>query len=204
MNTKKKEKLWEKFWNCPDSFEIVQTFLKLSGQFWNYPDSFGAVRTVLKLYGQFWNRPDSFEIVRTVLKSSGQFWNRPDSLKNCQDSFKLSGQNCSFYNIRAKIFRTRKNFPGSNATALPGFLGLCDVLVQWSRSLLIQIVFLSNPPASKVYCSINGLENSSSPENSCWMEEDFFLSQYLTDISEEDFTEDLLWYEVLLWNPPVI
>ena len=29
-----------------------------------------------------------------------------------------------FYIIRAKIFRTRKNFPGSNASLLPGFLGL--------------------------------------------------------------------------------
>ena len=28
------------------------------------------------------------------------------------------------YIIRAKTFRTRKNFPGSNATLLPGFLGL--------------------------------------------------------------------------------
>ena len=28
--------------------------------------------------------------------------------------------------IRAKTFRTRKNFPGSNATLLPGFLGLWE------------------------------------------------------------------------------
>ena len=32
------------------------------------------------------------------------------------------------YIIRAKTFRTRKNFPGSNATLLPGFLGLCTTL----------------------------------------------------------------------------
>ena len=31
------------------------------------------------------------------------------------------------YIICAKTFRTRKNFPGSNATLLPGFLGLCPV-----------------------------------------------------------------------------
>ena len=29
-----------------------------------------------------------------------------------------------FHSIRAKTFRTRKNFPGSNATLLPEFLGL--------------------------------------------------------------------------------
>ena len=44
--------------------------------------------------------------------------------------FKLTRQNMTFrtmiYIIRAKTFRTRKNFPGSNATLLPGFLGLWD------------------------------------------------------------------------------
>ena len=29
------------------------------------------------------------------------------------------------FTIRAKIFRTRKNLPGSNATLLPVILGLC-------------------------------------------------------------------------------
>ena len=34
------------------------------------------------------------------------------------------------YIIRAKTFRTRKNFPGSNATLLPGFLGLWTAPIQ--------------------------------------------------------------------------
>ena len=43
--------------------------------------------------------------------------------------FKLTKRNSFFYGmnisiIRAKTFRTRKNFPGSNASLLPGFLGL--------------------------------------------------------------------------------
>ena len=43
--------------------------------------------------------------------------------------FKLTRQNwvlgLIILIICAKTFRTRKNFPGSNATLLPGFLGLC-------------------------------------------------------------------------------
>ena len=43
---------------------------------------------------------------------------------------KPSGRNCSFYNKYAKFLRMRKNFPGSNATALLEFLGLWQTYLQ--------------------------------------------------------------------------
>ena len=140
-------------WNSPDSIETVQTVLKLSRQYWNRLDSIETVRTVLKPSRQYWNRPDSIETVRTVLGPSGQYWNRPDSIQTVLTVSKLSKQylNCSEANSlkpsilpghglhcaekcgpfrlplhcnRAKTFRTRKNFPVSDADALTGFLAL--------------------------------------------------------------------------------
>ena len=73
--------------------------------------------TVLKSSGKLafiWENPDSFETIRKIgyhLEKSGSFW-------KCWDSFKGVSV------IRAKIFRTRKNFPCSNATLLPRFLRL--------------------------------------------------------------------------------
>ena len=60
--------------------------------------------------------------------------------------FKPSWQNCSFFNICAKCFRTRKIFPGSNATLLSGFLCL------WSGSNVLH---------SQEYLSTFGLQCTS-------------------------------------------
>ena len=42
--------------------------------------------------------------------------------------------------IRAKTFRTRKNFPGSNAKLLPRFLGLCIIITITIFTIIINIV----------------------------------------------------------------
>ena len=137
--------------------ETVRTVLKPSGQYWNRPDRIKTVRTVLKPSGQYWNHPDSIETIRTVLKQSGQYWNRPDSIETVRTVSILSRNNhncpetnsilpgCSLhcadrcgplrlpiYINRAKTFRTRKNFPVSNADALTGFLAL-DLSIDWER-----------------------------------------------------------------------
>ena len=57
------------------------------------------------------------------LEKSGSFWKYWDSLKG-------------FSVIRAKTFRTRKNFPGSNATLLTRFLGLCSFVIVQNRKYL--------------------------------------------------------------------
>ena len=111
----------------------IWTVLKSSGKLavtWK-------IRTVLKSSGKLaliWKNPDSFEIIRKIgchLEKSGQFRNDPE---NWQSSGKIwvvlnvLGQLTRFFSvIRAKTFRTRKNFPGSNATLLPRFLGLCPL-----------------------------------------------------------------------------
>ena len=136
-------------WKNPDSFEIIRkicshldnqdTFeiirkvgirLEKSGQFWNHPENWqstGKIRTVLKSSRKLaviWKNPDSFEIIRKIgshLEESGSFWNYWDNLKGFFLLYtqKLSG--------RAKTFRMRKNFPGSNAILLPRFLRLCRI-----------------------------------------------------------------------------
>ena len=138
-------------WKNPDNFEIdwkIGSHLEKSGQFWNHPEnaqSSGKIRTVLKSSGKLagiWK-------IRTVLNSSGKLadiWKIWTVLKwsgNWQSSGKiqtvlkpsgkleiilenLDGQFKRFFSyIRAKTFRTRKNFPGSNATLLTRFLRLC-------------------------------------------------------------------------------
>ena len=55
-----------------------------------------------------WKNPDSFETVQKMGNDLGK-----------------SGQFICFFSVtRAKTFRTRKNFPGSNASLLPRFLRL--------------------------------------------------------------------------------
>ena len=81
-------------------------------------NGFKTVWTLLKSSGQFWNCLDTIETVQTELKPSGQYWNKI----------------VPFYIIRAKIFRTRKIFPVSNADALTGFLGLCSPALLTQRA----------------------------------------------------------------------
>ena len=133
-------------WPHPENWQTsgkIRTVLKSSRKLavtWN-------IRTVLKSSGKLaviWKNPDSFEIIRKIgchLEKSGQFWN---NLENWQSSGKIwvvlnvLGQLTRYFSvIRAKTFRTRKNFPGSNATLLPRFLGLWGPLTCWMSVLRV-------------------------------------------------------------------
>ena len=78
----------------------------------------------LEKSGQFWNRPENWQWsgkIRTVLKPSGKL----AMIRKNPDRFGSIGRVEQVFSVvRAKTFRTRKNFPGSNATLLPRFLGL--------------------------------------------------------------------------------
>ena len=51
--------------------------------------------------------------------------------------------------IRAKTFRTRKNFPGSNATLLPGFLGLCLAYMA-SLAYMTYLAYMASPSSREI------------------------------------------------------
>ena len=92
---------------------LLFTLLTLSGAV-----CFTATTICFKSFGQTGFASGN---IRTVLKPSGKLamiWKNPDrfgSIGRVEQVFSV---------VRAKTFRTRKNFPGSNATLLPRFLGL--------------------------------------------------------------------------------
>ena len=128
------------FQNRPDSFRTVRTVSRPSGQF-------QKDRLVSEPPGRFLNCPDSFRTVRTVLEPSVKFFNSLDYLdKNwtvqtvviiiisfyfnmkelysyCLDVNQSLNRwigifGMIIFTICAKNFRTRKNFPDSNASLL--------------------------------------------------------------------------------------
>merc|ERR1711997_277067 len=84
---------------------------RLSGYFPDCPDTFQPVWTLFRLSGHFPDCPDTFHIVRTIFGHILVIFKH----------FRVQ---------RAKTFRTRKNFPGSNATTLPTFFCLCFTGIQ--------------------------------------------------------------------------
>ena len=104
--------------------------------FLSYWDNFETIRKreiIWKKFGQFWNRPENWQSsgkIRTVLKPSGKL----AMIRKNPDRFGSIGRVEQVFSVvRAKTFQTRKNFPGSNVTLLPRFLGLCctDTLFEW-------------------------------------------------------------------------
>ena len=146
---------------CSNSIETIRTVLKPSGQYRNRPDSIETVRTVLKPSGQYWNRPDSIQTVLTVFKLSKQYSNCSEA--NSLKPFILSGHGlhcedkCGPFRLplhvnRAKTFRTRKNFPVSNADALRGFLALWRFGSKGS-SLSLRALWFAGPSVCCFYYS---------------------------------------------------
>ena len=98
-------------------------FTKQSERHWGLPSAV------------IWKNPDSFEKILKIgshLERSIQFRNHPENWQSSgkiRTVLKVLGPFKRFFcYIRAKTFRTRKNFPGSNATLLPRFFCLCRVL----------------------------------------------------------------------------
>ena len=90
-----------------------------------YPETFQAIRKFSRLSGNFPGYPETFRIILKISSLSGNF---PGYLENIQTIWKFSRPSGNFpvqiQGLRAKTFRTRKNFPGGNATLPPRFLGL--------------------------------------------------------------------------------
>ena len=91
----------------------VRTVFTLSSWLHNFPD----------IFQNFPDNPEKFRIIQTFSMS---FIKLPVNIKH----FRVQ---------RAKTFRTRKNFPGSNATTLPTYFCLLGLIIgqkpnNWSKS----------------------------------------------------------------------
>ena len=124
----------------PDYLETFQAFRqlsRLSGNFPGYPEAFQVsgnfpgyleifriIRKISSLSGNFPGYPKTFQ---TILKISRLSGNLPDHPENIQTIWKFCRQSTNFpvhfQGLRAKTFRTRKNFPDGNATMPRWFLG---------------------------------------------------------------------------------
>ena len=120
----------------------IRIVLKLHVNFeiiWNYPEicfqnslesrrSYGSIRTVL----------EPFNKIQIIWNNVWKVSNHPGRSNSIPRVLKVSGQfGRFFYNIR-KNFRTRHNFPGSNASLPIRFLCLCP---KPSLKLHLQIIF---------------------------------------------------------------
>ena len=95
--------------NFPDHQKNINTIRKLSrlsGNFPDHPENIQPTRKLSRLSGNFLYHPENIQPIRKLSKGSGNF-------------------PVQFQGLRAKTFRTRKNFPDGNATMPRWFLGLC-------------------------------------------------------------------------------
>ena len=98
----------EKYQYYSETFQAIQKLNRPSGKYPDYPETFQAIRKLSRLSGNFPDHPENIQPIRKLSKGSGNF-------------------PVQFQGLRAKTFRTRKNFPGGNATLPPRFLRLWAV-----------------------------------------------------------------------------
>ena len=114
----------------PTTFQTIRKISRLSRNFPGYPDTFQAIQKLDGSSGKYPAYPETFQAIR---KLSGQFGKYPDYLETFQ---RVRNSPLQFQGIRAKTFRTRKNFPGGNATLPSRFLRLCPTLPSWRPGLV--------------------------------------------------------------------
>jgi len=83
-------------------------------------------RKLSRLSGNFPDHPENIQPIRKLSRLSGNFPDNPENIQTIWKFSKGSGNfPVQFQGLRAKTFRTCKNFPDGNATLPPRFLGLC-------------------------------------------------------------------------------
>ena len=157
-------KLSSLFGNFPgylETFEIIRRPFRLSGSFPDHPDTFQTIRKLSRpsgnfeairklslLSGNFTGYLEIFKIIPKHPRPSGHFLDNPETF---QLIWKLSRPYgnfpVQFQWLRAKTFRTRKNFPDGNATMPRWFLCLCikhtGTIIVWPGLKLHYLMCLS-------------------------------------------------------------
>ena len=148
---KKISGLSRNFPGYPETFWTIRKISGLSGNFSGYPETF---LTVCKKYPDY---PETFQATRKLFGPSGKYSDYLKTFRTIQKFSKHSGNlQLQFQGLRAKTFRTRKNFPDGNAMMPRWFLGLCLVG--------------ESPPLSVSTCSARGSQdptNCAAPSTTC-------------------------------------
>ena len=109
-----------------ETFQAIQKLSGSSGKYPAYSETFQAIWKLSRLSRNFPDHPETIQPIWKLSRLSGNF---PDNLENIQTIWKFSKWSgnfpVQFQGLRAKTFRTRKNFPDGNATLPPRFLGPC-------------------------------------------------------------------------------
>ena len=116
-----------KYPDYPETFQAIRKLSRLSGNFPDHPENIQPIRKLSRLSGNFPDHPENIQPTRKLSRLSGNFLYHPENIQPIRKLSKGSGNfPVQFQGLRAKTFRTRKNFPGGNATLPPRFLRLCS------------------------------------------------------------------------------
>ena len=130
-----------------DTFQTIWKFSRHSGYF---PDNLVTCQKTWKLYilSRLYGKcPDKNETFQTIQKHSKQSGNFPDDQETFQKLQQFSRQVLDIIDksrFSAKTFRTRKNFPGSNAPAFSMYFCLWEAL--WANKMTKITNFASSGP----------------------------------------------------------
>ena len=106
-----------------ETFWTIRKISGLSGNFPDYPETFQTILKLSRLSGNFPGYPKTFQVIRTFSGPSGKYPDYPETFWTIRKFSRRYGNfPVQFQGLRAKTFRTRKNFPGGNATLPPRFL----------------------------------------------------------------------------------
>ena len=95
-----------------ETFQTIWKITRLSENFPGYPENFP-------------DHPENIKTIRKLSRLSGNFLYHPENIQPIRKLSKGSGNfPVQFQGLRAKTFRTRKNFPDGNATMPRWFLRL--------------------------------------------------------------------------------
>ena len=116
------------------NFGIVRKLSRLSRNFPDRPENIQHIQKLSRLSGNFPDHPENIQPTRKLSRLSGNFLYHPENIQPIRKLSKGSGNfPVQFQGLRAKTFRTRKNFPDGNATLPPRFLRLCPPYGQPDR-----------------------------------------------------------------------
>ena len=109
-----------------ETIQAIRKLSTLSRNFPNHPENIQPIRKLSRLSRNFPDHPKTIQPIWKLSRLSGNFPDNPENIQTIWKFSKWSGNfPVQFQGLRAKTFRTRKNFLDGNATMPRWFLRLC-------------------------------------------------------------------------------